>query len=434
MALAAIFYAAHLLREPQGRAAIAFPPLLLPLAFFCSLTIISILFSTAPVLGAFAVRKLVLFLILLLTVNLVVSRRHLVALYAGLFFEATLAAVVGTVQFVREYRMVKELHPGRVYFYMSSSRIRGFMGHWMHFGGQQMLVLAALMSLLLVAGIGGRGVVRSRRPGTGAALWWVILALVGLSIVLNFTRGVWLGCFVAAVYLVARSKPRWLLALPAVVALIYVASPSLLHKRLLSFRHPSQDPSLSIRFEMWHAGLRMVRAHPWLGVGPNNIPVVYNSYLPPGTIAEIGFHDHLHNDYLQFAAERGLPCLGAWLWFMTALLWGMLEVRRQVTGSRVDLGDVPEAEGPGSNALRRALDFLMRADPIWIVDGAIAGWLALMTEGAFEFNFGSSPVLMAFLFMVSTAFVDRYRPALVPGSVPPSSDRPQGAPLPDRIR
>ena len=86
-------------------------------------------------------------------------------------------------------------------------------------------------------------------------------------------------------------------------------------------------------------------------------------------------HDHMHNNFIQFGAERGLPCLAAWMWLMAAFLWQMWKVRRRCRAGR------------------------------WMVDGAIAAWLALMVEGFFEFNFGTSPVLMVFLFVVSTPFV-----------------------------
>jgi hypothetical protein len=61
-----------------------------------------------------------------------------------------------------------------------------------------------------------------------------------------------------------------------------------------------------------------------------------------------------------------------WVWFMLALLGQFWRTRRQA--------------GP----LR------------WVAEAALAGWLAVVVEGCFEFNFGSSPVLMLFLFLVST--------------------------------
>jgi len=88
---------------------------------------------------------------------------------------------------VVRYRHLRAVHPDRIYYYLTFERIHGFMGHWMNFGGQQMLVFAALVAFLLLAP-------RVKK------FWWIVLAIVALSIVLNFTRGVWLGCFVAAIY------------------------------------------------------------------------------------------------------------------------------------------------------------------------------------------------------------------------------------------
>jgi hypothetical protein len=40
-----------------------------------------------------------------------------------------------------------------------------------------------------------------------------------------------------------------------------------------------------------------------------------------------------------------------------------------------------------------------------MADAALAGWLAFFVEGFFEFNFGTSPVLMLFLFMMAAPMV-----------------------------
>ena len=202
-----------------------------------------------------------------------------------------------------------------------------------------------------------------------------MLAIVVFSIVLNFTRGVWLGCFVATVYLVARWKARWLAALPVLLAVAFLVSPSLVRHRVWLAVHPTQDPALAIRFEMWQVSLRMIRQHPWLGVGPNNIEREYVLYLPPGRPPEIGYHSHFHNNFFQFGAERGLPCLAAWVWLMAALGWHIVKARRRLREWR------------------------------WLAEGSLAAWLALLAEGCFEFNFGTSPVLMVFLFLTAVPFV-----------------------------
>ncbi|MEJ2009643.1 MAG: O-antigen ligase family protein [Acidobacteriota bacterium] len=359
LALAGLLYAIHVLRN---RPSIAFPRIKLPLILFCLFTVISVFYATNRDTGWFAVRKLVLFLIILMAVNLVTTDRHLRWLWQGLFVEAAIVAVVAAVQFVRQFSMVLVEHPHHVYFYMTDTRITGFMGDWMNFGGQQMLVFVFLVAFLLFS-------MKPRR------IWWVLTAIVALSIILNLTRGVWLGCFFAIVYLLWRWKPKWVLALPVLAILMYIFAPRVVHERLYLALHPTKDPALAIRFEMWHAGLRMMKAHPWVGVGPNNIPEVYNLYLPKGYSPIAGYHSHLHDNVIQFGAERGLPCMVAWIWLMLALLWNIWKTRRRA--------------GPN----------------LWLVDGALAAWLAFVVEGVFEFNFGTSPVLMVFLFVVSTPFI-----------------------------
>jgi len=364
LAAATVAYSTHLLRT---HSAIRFPPLKLPLLLFCLATCNSILWAEHPAAGWAAARKLVLFLILLLSVNLVAGVKQLGALFRGLFLVSALAGLVGIVQFVIQYNSLRHLRYERVYYYMTLTRIHGFMGHWMNFGGQQMLIFTALLAFLLIYQAG--------REGKGKGLYWLLMAVVAASLVLNFTRGAWLGCIGATLYLVARWKPRTLWVIPVLLVIAYLAAPSMLRRRVSLAFHPTDDPALAIRLEMWGAGLKMVREHPWVGVGPGNISLVYAQYLPPGTSPMAGYHDHLHDNFLQLAAERGLPCLVAWLWFMLAVGWNILRIRGRLSSQR------------------------------WVADAAFAAWLAFFAEGFFEYNFGTSPVLMLFLFVMSTPFV-----------------------------
>ena len=356
LAVAGICFAAHLLR---ARPALRFPPVKAPMLLFCFLTFLAVWWAADPSVGWTAIRKLVLFLILLFTANLVLSRKHITILFQGLFLESALTALVAAGQLLWNYQLARRLHPNEVYYYLAYEwRVTGFMGHWMQFSGQQMLIFSALLAFVLWGG--------ARKK-----FWLCILALVAGSVVFSLTRGVWLGAFAAGLYLVARWKPRWLWLLPVLLTIAWLLAPSLLRERVKTALRPMGDPALSIRLEMWQVGLRMIRAHPWLGVGPNNIVPEYPLYLPPGKSPIIGYHGHLHNNFLQLGAERGLAALAAWVWFMAALAWHAWKVRRQWD----DLG--------------------------WTAEAALACWLALVVEGCFEFNFGSSPVLMLFLFLVS---------------------------------
>jgi O-antigen ligase len=381
LAAAGVAYAIHVVREGSVP---SFLPVNLPLAIFCLATVTSVLFAENPEVGLPAVRKLVLFLIWPLSVNLVRSTRHLRWLLQGLFLESGLAGVVALDQFARQYREAHTLHPGEMYFYLTATRIHGFVGHWMNFGGQQMLIFSVFVTFLLLTSQPDTGPSRAKSGSLPARsdpghrphwLWWVVLAIIALSIFLNFTRGVWLGCLAAMVYVLARWKAWWLWVLPVLIALAYLASPSLVRRRVQLAIHPSRDPALSIRLEMWQVAWRMIRAHPVVGVGPNNIEEVYMLYLPHGKVPIVGYHNHLHDNFLQIAAERGLPCLVAWVWLMGALGWSFWRIRTRLFENR------------------------------WIADAALAAWLSLLVEGCFEFNFGTSPVLMVFLFATSTPFI-----------------------------
>lgn len=360
LAAASVCYAVHLLRE---KGSIHLPPAKLPLLLFCLLTVLSVICATAPTAGWLAVRKLVLFLILLLALNLVVTRRHLELIFQVLFLESGLVGLVAVGQFVSRYHVTRVAHPQDLYRLMAfEERVQGFMGHWMNFSGQQMLVFAALLAFMFLG--------RQRRR-----LWWLVLVIIAASIVLSLTRGVWVGCFVAGIYALFCWRPRWLLAIPVLIGVAYLFAPYLLRERIKMAMHPTADVALSIRLQMWQVGWRMIRAHPWLGVGPDNIERDYALYVPAGTMPQGSYHGHLHSNLVQLGAERGLLTLAAWVWLMTALGWHAYRALGQLKQCR------------------------------WIAHAAVASWLAFVVEGCFEFNFGTSPVLMLFLFIAASPFI-----------------------------
>ncbi len=95
---------------------------------------------------------------------------------------------------------------------------------------------------------------------------------------------------------------------------------------------------------------------------------LYAEYRGPDAINKV--NPHLHNNFLQIAAERGLPALAIWIWFIVALIRDLW--RRFKSGEE---------------------RFLAAA--------GLASVAALLTGGLFEYNFGDSEVLMLFL-IVST--------------------------------
>jgi O-antigen ligase len=124
------------------------------------------------------------------------------------------------------------------------------------------------------------------------------------------------------------------------------------------------------RVAMIRSGFRIIKDDPLTGVGPDMVVTVYAYYRDPNAVQQL--NSHLHNVPLQIAAERGLPALAIWLWFMVTLLRDFVKNR-------------------------------MNADPS-LAYGALAATVAMLAAGMFEYNFGDSEFLMLFLVLVTLPY------------------------------
>jgi putative inorganic carbon (HCO3(-)) transporter len=156
------------------------------------------------------------------------------------------------------------------------------------------------------------------------------------------------------------------------------------------------DLSSRDRWFMWQAGIDMVLDKPIFGQGPRMVESVYPGYRWPG--APNPATPHLHNNVLQIAAERGLPCLALWLWWMAATI------------------------GDAYRELRRG------GKGAWAAGAALSALTALMVAGLFEYNFGDSEVLMFALLLSALPYALRRQRARELPDPAAAGDRP--LPLP----
>jgi putative inorganic carbon (HCO3(-)) transporter len=126
-------------------------------------------------------------------------------------------------------------------------------------------------------------------------------------------------------------------------------------------------------------GVVIIRAHPWVGIGPEQVKYQFDRWVPASALPlPTGYYGHLHNIYLQYAAERGLPTLLVFLWMIAKILWDFARALRQKPAN-------PEAR--------------------FVLHGAIAAILAILAEGFAEYNLGDSEVLTLFLAVVAFGYV-----------------------------
>ncbi len=330
----------------------AFPPMFWPLVAYAAVTLVSVGFSLDPPTSLYASKQLLLFLVVPVVYRFARGNRANLVLHVILTVGA-LSAILGVVQY------------GVLGYDNLARRVHGLLGHWMTYSGLLMLVTVAAAARLLFG----------RKDRVWPAL---ILPALAVAVVVTFTRSAWVGACVAVAVLVALKDFRHLVLVPVLVAAvltgIIVVAPTALSSRFYSIVS-IKDPSNSDRISMLHAGARIVRAYPLTGVGPDSIKRVYKMYRDPNSIDWNA--PHLHNVPVQIAAERGLPALGIWLWFIVAL---SVQVLRRFRNGR---------------------------QPVYAAV-AIGAIIAMLAAGMFEYNFGDSEFLVLFLALVTLPFAAEY--------------------------
>jgi O-antigen ligase len=340
----------------HGRERIEAPRMFWPLAAYAGATLVAAAFSVHPRTSIIDCKQLLLFLIVPIAYRLLPGRRTLTVVDLIIAVGA-ISAVIGIVQF----GILKFDHLGQ--------RPRGSLGMYMTYSGQ----------LMLVACIAAARVLFRKDDRMWSAL--VMPALVA-AVVATLSRNAWVGACAGIGLLLLIRDFRLVALLPVAAAVFIAAAPAQLTERLYSsFRintvsRDSAATEASVlsnrdRLAMARSGLRIIKDDPLTGVGPDMVRMVYPQYRDPEAVQQL--NSHLHNVPLQIAAERGIPALILWLWFMFTLLQDFVR-RRRVT-----------------------------AHPS-VAMAALACTVALLAAGLFEYNFGDSEFLMLFLVIVTLPY------------------------------
>jgi len=257
------------------------------------------------------------------------------------------------------------------YGFYVAHRITGFMSHWNTFSEEEMYALLMLIAFLFF----------SPRLRKRMWIWIAVLVCLGFAVLLAETRGVWIATVIGALYLVWFWRPKLVLFVPVIVGLAFLASPHSIRERFESIARPKQEDSNEFRRITWRTGLKMIEAHPWLGIGPDGPKYHFMEYIPSDVPRPLpdGFYQHLHNIYLQWAAERGIPV-------MLIGMWMLLQIA-------VDFWRGLRTLPPGRDIRR------------FLLHGALAVWLATMIEGVVEVNLGDTEPLTMFLVVVACGYL-----------------------------
>lgn len=348
------------------------PPVWLPLALFMGWTVVSLLASGDAAAGRPQIRKFFVYLtlpVVFSTFRELKDARRLVLAWAGL---GALAAARGLAQFAD--KLAEASSQGRSFYeYYVMERISGFMSHHMTFSGVLMVALLPLAAFLLFA-----------PSARGKQLWLGLLGagMLGVALLLGFTRSVWLAVAAGGLYLVWFWKRRLLVAVPVLLAAVFFLAPGWVRSRVVSTFSPHGEvDSNQHRIVCWRTGWRMIQAHPLFGVGPERVQARLMEYVPPDVPRPLpeGWYGHLHSIYVHYAAERGLPAVLMLLWFLGQALRDFWRALRRLPA------------GP--------------SDEKFILHGAVGVILAVAVAGVFELNLGDSEVLAMFLAVIACGYL-----------------------------
>ena len=336
----------------RHRERVEVPGMFWPLAAYGGATLIAAVFSVDPRTSLIDCKQLVLFLIVPIAFRLLRGRRSMIAVDVIITVGA-LSATVGIVQYLI------------LNFDNLGKRPEGALGHYMTYSGLLMLVACAAVARIMFA--------RQNRAWSALVLPALVLALV-----FTFTRSAWIGASVGIGLLFLLHDFRLVALLPVAFGVFLAAAPSDLTARLYS-TFSLTDPSNIDRVAMMKSGIRIIKDDPLTGVGPDMIIQVYPQYRDKSAVNQR--NPHLHNVPLQIAAERGLPALAVWIWFIVTLCRDFF--RRRHTGN-----------ASLSNA-------------------GLAAIVAMLAAGLFEYNFGDSEFLMLFLVLVTLPYAADWQPARI---------------------
>ena len=324
-----------------------FPNFFWPLLVYSLLSVIASIKSDNPAVSFKDSRELLLFLIVPLVYSGFRKLKQIKWANLALLTSASISIVFSLI-----------------YFFITATpgeRVAGFMGHYMTQAGLLMLFSAIALSMFFFS------------KDKIKYLWGTAFGLASMALVITMTRNAWIGVIVIAVVVLSIHKPKLLVLIPVAAALFFLISPQHVKQRALSI-FDLKSYSNAQRIEYLNAGLQIIQDYPIFGTGPNTVHVIFKR--PKYKLSHEALSNvHLHNNFIQIAAERGIPTLLAWLTFMA---WAFISLFK----------------------------LLKNKDPALLpfTATALASLLALAVAGLFEYNFGDSEITMLFLYLITLPF------------------------------
>ena len=344
MAMACLL-AAALLMEKALTGAIIMPktPLDTPLLALTALIILSFLFSTDRADGMEAIALFAVYAVIFY------AAQHLAASRVGqrqiVYLLIVLATVVALVALIKRFSPQLtpiwwryDLDDGTMADLYDATMTSGPYGNHNHLAGLLEMIIPLALALFLI---------RTWRRAVLFLLFYLVLFLTATHI-LTLSRSGWasLAAALAVMVIILLAQKRFTrkgLLLSAIGGLaltfLFILGGTHIVERLLTLTDKETVLNFEGRTIAWKGCLHMIAAHPLLGTGPGSFTTLFPAWQPPGMTARFFY---AHNDYLQYAAELGLPVIVIIVWVVMLLMRRMSHLlfhpSRQIWGISLGAG------------------------------------------------------------------------------------------------
>ncbi|HEA47402.1 MAG TPA: hypothetical protein ENH97_03220, partial [bacterium] len=185
-------------------------------------------------------------------------------------------------------------------------------------------------------------------------------------------------------------------------------------ERGFTFQRTSTTIFIIDRLQMWGRTLEIIRDYPFLGTGMGTYGIIFKRHKIPiplnnETIARYGMSARFaHNEYLQIAAETGLPSLVIFLWIITLIFRTGLRTLTKVT--QLPSYPVTQLKEPANRQTGKPANRQTGQLANWqnyLIIGLLSGLTGLLLHSLVDFVL--RPPATDILFIYFAALIMRYQ-------------------------
>ncbi len=263
----------------------------------------------------------------ILTFYLIVSAYH----YVQPSLKKMLKALTGVSLFISAIALI-------IFFIKGEERLGGILGNPMTTAHSYSIVFLVLAGVFLSTW-------RTMWSQSRSEFYLLLfsLSLLGATLTLTMTRGVWIA-IVVGILVISVVLSRWVALASSVIIGGVVFGMTLLwpkfHDRIL-YAFDYQNNYDNLRIVLWKTNWMIFSDHPWFGAGYGENTTLLKKYYALQGLPEDQFVGHAHNQFLHMLAGTGivgLLCYCFMYFFFVVMAWQLYRSSSNTLEKAVGLG------------------------------------------------------------------------------------------------